>query len=176
MINMPGYSKQMRHTCARLVLLIQFSVWCSSAASMSNDLPCPFLDSINITNGIFQPNKSIIFDGTVFPEGQYAEINYILNEGSERESVKLHIRGCICSLRPCIRFCCSVGSYLVTIDGSIDCKFNESIESSESLVLDQDNKLKRVKLDEQFEIIDEKPCTELYFVEEKYQITYVRCN
>lgn len=179
MINMRGHNKHTRSTCVRLVFLIQLSIWWSNVVSMSTELPCHFLDSINITNGIFHPNKSIIFGGNVFPEGQYAEIDYILNEGSERETVKQHLRGCLCNRKPCVRFCCSFGSLISNIDPK-DCHFNESIEnlrSYESDILDENNERKRVKLNQQFEIIDGSPCAELYYVmeNEEYQITHVRC-
>lgn len=151
------------------------SVWWKSVVALSTELPCHFLDSINITDGIFQPNKSIIFGGRIFSKGQYADIDYVLNEGNEHDTVKLHTRGCLCNHKPCIRICCSFGSYLVTKNGLTDCQRpdNGTIENHESFILDQNNTTRRVKLDQQFEIIDEKPCTELYFVEEKYQITYV---
>lgn len=173
MMNMRGHCKQTRSTCERLFFLIQLSIWWSSVGSVSTELPCHFLDSINITNGISQPNKSIIFDGTVYPEGQYADIDYILNEDSDIETVKLHRRGCLCNLKPCIRFCCSFGD----INGISDCetKTNYSFKSYETIILDENKKTKRVRLDQQFEIIDKKPCPAFYFEEENYQITHVSC-
>lgn len=163
---MRGHNKQTRFTCVRLCFLIQLSIWWSNVGSMSTELPCHFLDSINITNGTVQPNKSIIFDGTVFPEGQY----YILNEESENETVQLHLRGCICNFKPCIRFCCSF-----TINNRNDCNLKESIKSYESYILDRNNERKRVQLNQQFEIIDESPCTKYFFTDadETYQITHV---
>lgn len=162
-------------SCVRLFFLIHLSAYCGRVVSLSV-LPCHFLDSINITNGIVQPNKSISFAGTVYPHGQYAEIDYILNEENEQETVQKHTRGCLCKLMPCIRYCCSFGSYSVTNnDLTNDCNFDASIESYETEILDQNNSTKRVKLDQQFKIIDEKPCTALYFAEENYQLTHVRC-
>lgn len=175
MINMCGHNKQTRSMNVWLFLLIHLSVWWNGVISLSAELPCHFLDSINITDGILQPNKSIIFGGTVFSEGQYAEIDYILNGGNEYEPVKLYTRGCLCKHKPCIRFCCSFGSHLASDNEINDCHFNESIIFHRNYsILDQNNDTKRIKLDQQFEIIDERPCTALYTVEEKYEITHVR--
>lgn len=173
MINMRGHRKQTRFTCERLIFLIQLSVWWSSVVSVPTELPCHFLDSINITDGIAQPNKSIIFGSTLYPEGQFADVDYILDEEGEHETVQLHRRGCLCHLKSCIRFCCSIGY----INGISHCrtKANRGIESSETYILDRNNRSKRVRLDEQFEIIDEKPCPTLYIVDEDiYHITHVR--
>lgn len=169
MINMRGLNKQTRSTCARLFFLFQLSIRWTSVVSMSTELPCHFLDSINITDGTFQPNKSILYGGTVYPEGQYAEIDYILNEKGENEIVKLYRRGCLCSLKPCIRICCTY----------FDCPIgsNKSSESYESMILDANNNSKLVRLDQQFGIINENPCPTLYFEEDKiYQITHVSSN
>lgn len=166
---MRGHNKQMRSTCAHLFLLVQLSIRWTSVVSMSTELPCHFLDSINITNGILQSNKSIVFGGMVYPEGQYAEIDYILNEAGENETVKLHRRGCLCRLKPCIRICCTF----------LNCpiRTNKSSEGYESLILDENNNSKLVRLDRQFGIIIENPCPTLYFEEEEeekiYQITHV---
>lgn len=163
---MRGHSKQMRSTCARLFFLIQLSLrWTSVVSMSSTELPCHFLDSINITDGIYQPNKSVFYGGTVYPEGQYAEIDYILNEEGKNETVKLHRRGCLCSLKPCIRICCTF----------FDCPIGpKSNESYESLILDENNNSKLVRLDQQFGIIKENPCPTLYFEEDKiYQLTHV---
>lgn len=161
---MRGRNKQTRSACALLVFLVQLSIRCVSVVSMSTELPCHFLDSVNISNGILQPNKSIVFGGTVYPEGQYAEIDYILNEEGEIETVKPHCRGCLCSLRPCIRICCTI----------FDCPTASNNDRYESLVLDQHNNSEVVKLDQRFAIINENPCPQLYFEDDKYyKITHV---
>lgn len=174
MINMRGrHYKQLPFTCVWLLFLIQLCVWWSTVVSATTELPCHFLDSINITNGIFQPNKSIIFGGTVFPEGQYAEIDYILNDGIERETVELHYRGCLCKRKPCIRYCCSFESYVANIKEDREV-CHESVKSHEELILDQNKETKRIRLDQHFEIIGESPCRHLLFEDEGYQITHVR--
>lgn len=89
------------------VLFIGLVILKTLNAESIGKLPCKFDDSIDITNGIFHPNKSITFNGLEYPVGQYAKINYI------EEWENPHYRGCPCNIQPCIRMCCPFGSFTI---------------------------------------------------------------
>lgn len=69
----------------------------------SNELPCQFIDSIDISEGALQPNQSIVYDGVEFTPADYAEVDYDLINGVERISTQPYARGCLCNRKPCIR-------------------------------------------------------------------------
>lgn len=141
--------------------------------SSSKDLPCHFLDSINITAGFRQPNGSIIFNGISFPKNKIATLDYILVNGTENVPVKPHVRGCLCGLeKPCVRLCCPHGSVSeYTNEGHI-CSTHESAKDLESEIVDKNNQTNTVKLHEHFVYVDHRPCKEFYVADE-FQITHV---
>lgn len=138
--------------------------------SVSNDLPCNFLDSINITDGVRQTNGSILYDGVLFEDDQYAQINYTLKNGSNMFPAEQHIRGCLCTYdRPCVRFCCTPEA---AKDKTYDfCHLHENVKDFEGKILDENNQTKSVKFNDHFKYIDNFPCEYLYFADE-YQITH----
>lgn len=68
--------------------------------------PCDFIDTINITSGHKDKHGNYIYNGDTFHKGLYAEYNYVVENFTEKLSVQPHIRGCLCSVKPCIRLCC----------------------------------------------------------------------
>lgn len=72
------------------------------ASSVDRELPCHFLDSINITDGALQSDHSIIFGDIKFTENQYSRIDYILDNGTNPITVEPYLRGCLCNIKPCI--------------------------------------------------------------------------
>lgn len=97
-------------TCASnmyLIILIGFVILnCGNHGILaSGDLPCDFLDSMNITDGKHYSNRTISYLNYTFPFGQYAQINYTFDNKMKRLSVVPYTRGCICNRKPCIRFC-----------------------------------------------------------------------
>lgn len=124
--------------------------------SVTYDLPCHFLDSINITAGVRQTNGSILYDGILFANGQYSSINYTLEYGQKHIPADSHIRGCLCTHnRTCLRFCHEAA--------------NTDLEHE---ILNAHNRTEMVKLHKQFTIIDNHPCEEMYIADE-YQIKHV---
>lgn len=158
----------------RLLYLIGFVVnWCSVLAS-STELPCNFFDSVNITSGNELSNKSIMFDGIEYPEGQYAKLNYVLNDGTAPTSVHSHIRGCLCNRKPCIRLCCPFGKFYSNENGREECHSSERATNIEGEILDHNNQTKYVKLNEKLSIVDRVPCSGVFSVRGDYQIQHVR--
>lgn len=161
----------------RLIILIGLlSINWRSALSESAALPCHFLDSVNITDGILQPNKSYILNGMEFPVGQYAKINYT-DEENQHIKVEPHIRGCLCNRMACVRYCCPYGkSYLKIINGKRKCVHtNDPWELYAHIYYDQ-NKSRLENFAQYFGHVSGSPCKLSYFLDEAYRITDVRIS
>lgn len=78
----------------------------ASSQSLNKGIPCDFIDTINITSGHKDEHGNFIYNGDTFHKGLFAEYNYVVEKFTEKLSVQPHIRGCLCSLKPCIRLCC----------------------------------------------------------------------
>lgn len=113
-----------------LIILIGFIILnCGSLAiSVSEELPCDFLDSMNISDGVTYSNGTVVYEHFEFPVGQYTKINYTFNDDNERMTVAPYTRGCICNRKSCIRLCCPFGSIQVK---SRQCQPNEVAKSVE---------------------------------------------
>lgn len=140
----------------------------------SSDLPCDYLDSSNITDGTLLSNKSIIFDGVEFPEDHYAKIDYFISHGIKHITIDPYIRGCLCKLKSCLRFCCPRGAYLdINGSGGGYCRPQNVTWKLEGHILDQYNETKRVTFDQHFGIVHSFPCKQIFLPGEEFQIKHV---
>ncbi|KAH8412088.1 hypothetical protein KR222_010209, partial [Zaprionus bogoriensis] len=80
---------------------------CMLTAIKAEEIPeCDYFDTVDLTGSKQLPNGSYEFQGAIIPHDQTGTYNYkILFEGT-RTPVKEHTRGCVCKLKPCIRYCC----------------------------------------------------------------------
>lgn len=80
------------------------------ALNPADELPCKYFESINITDGVAQPNGDIIYKNIVYSTDQYAEVNTVLSYDSDSvgEFIKVspYYRGCLCNRKKCMRICC----------------------------------------------------------------------
>lgn len=145
----------------------------AGAFLLGRELPCRFLDSVNITDGIRNDDGSITFNDITFPKDQYARINFILENGTKHVTVDPYVRGCLCAIKPCIRLCCPFGTF---VDSSIKqgkkCRSHEAAKQFESDVIDANNNVDKVILDNQFAFVDDRPCSR-YYLADSYNITHV---
>lgn len=143
------------------------------AISFGHSLPCEFIDSVNITDGVFQPNNSIIFNGIEFTQDQYAEINYILKD-NKMHRVEPYRRGCPCKRKPCIRLCCPYGSFSVvnSEETGFKCRTDEAAKQIESEILNEINETVAIKFEQYFGFVD-RYCNDLFFQAEEFQISHV---
>lgn len=135
-------------------------------------LPCDYLDSINISTGMIHANKSIIFNGNEFAEGQYAKVNYIWKD-EKLVKVDPYYRGCPCIEKSCIRFCCPYGSFVVGNSPShgFKCQNDEAARKIESEIIKENNDIEVISLSQQFGILD-RICSNHYYAED-FQINHV---
>ena len=65
---------------------------------------CRFHDSINITGSYQFRNGSREFENEIFHQEFTKQFDYIIVNGTKK-TVDLHLRGCICAFKSCIRIC-----------------------------------------------------------------------
>lgn len=140
---------------------------------IDGELPCHYLDSINITDGALQYDNSIIFRDTKFTENQYARIDYMLDNGTNHISVEPYLRGCLCNIKPCIRLCCPYGTIYERLpNGGKVCRKHEMATKFESEIHDEDAYVKALLENQHFGYVDDRPCNRFY-IAENYTMTHV---
>lgn len=72
--------------CALLLLLF---------VSIGNALRCEYGDTFNITDGVANPDGSIMYNHMLFARDQYEEFDHILSDDSTKQVVEPHIRACL---------------------------------------------------------------------------------
>lgn len=168
------FHKNGKKSCWPVVLFgIFFCVNSNDALEPSNILPCDYADSINITSGILQSNRSYIFNGVTYPENHYAKINYTL----DKEKIipqRPYIRGCLCNVKKCIRFCCPYGSYLELKNGGGNCRGHKVAKNIDGEIINQNNETQRIKFHEHFAVLHKYPCQNLHLPGEPFVIKHVR--
>lgn len=139
---------------------------------IEHNMPCDFLDSINITNGALQSNKSIIYNGIEFPAGQYVNINYTVRNVTEIVPMPSYTRGCACNLKPCIRLCCPFG--MIHLKSGV-CKAHESAAHFKVFTEQyRNNQFEDVEVVQKFAFVDSYPCKRSHVnVKDEYIITAV---
>jgi len=67
---------------------------------------CDFFDTVDISAGQRFPNGSYLYDGLLIPAELTGIYNSRILPDESKEKVESHIRGCVCKLKTCVRFCC----------------------------------------------------------------------
>ncbi|XP_036338188.1 G-protein coupled receptor Mth2-like isoform X2 [Rhagoletis pomonella] len=67
---------------------------------------CAFEDTVNLTASKKFSNGSYLYEGVLVPPALIGHYNFVELYGGERQHVKKHIRGCVCRLKRCVKFCC----------------------------------------------------------------------
>lgn len=135
------------------------------------ELSCHYLDSVNITEGTLRADKSIVFNGVIFEKDNYAVIDYILQNGTTRKTVSPYIRGCVCTLKSCVRLCCPLGFYYE----NRQCHPHKYAKSFEREVLDENLNSQKMTLDDHFVYVSDRSCSR-YYTADEFQIIHVRFN
>lgn len=145
-----------------------------------NELPCDFLDSIDISNGILLANKSIIYSGIEYQVRNYGRINYNVNNELEPITVEsYYFRGCPCQIKSCIRLCCPYGSFVDAIGYFEDeqpqpiyCRNHSAARNVMAEIQYENNQSKTLNLDEHFAYVNRICKRHLY--EYEFNITEVK--
>ncbi|XP_032575139.1 LOW QUALITY PROTEIN: probable G-protein coupled receptor Mth-like 2 [Drosophila sechellia] len=67
---------------------------------------CSFFDTVDISEGQRLSNGSYLYEGLLIPAHLTATYEFKLLANGDKEQVPSHVRGCVCKLRTCVRFCC----------------------------------------------------------------------
>ena len=121
----------------------------------SIEFPCDFIDTRNISSGIFRQDGSYFHNGVTYPKNLITTFDYVLDHFDGKVDVQPHVRGCICKVRPCIRICCRDGLNIES-----DCVKTGKLSvparnGSEEIDLRSD----------QFAVIEGWPCKNMYTLE-----------
>lgn len=155
------------------VIIGLLSIVSCNETSRGRELPCHFLDSINITDGAMQSDKSIIFGGTTFNEDQYSLVDYKLDNGTQPIPIEPHLRGCLCNIKPCIRLCCPYGSIHQRLpSGGIGCQKQDTPVNFEKDIHVENSNVKRLLENHHFGYVIDRPCNKFYIAED-YTMTSV---
>lgn len=156
-----------------IVLIGLMSMDRGDGLSIDHELPCNFLDSINITGGAVQPDNSIIFGDTRFTENQYSRIDYVIDNGTNQVPVEPYLRGCLCNIKPCIRLCCPYGTIHVRLsNGEKGCRQHEAATEFEREIHAENSYVKTLLENHYFGYVDDRPCNKFYLAE-NYTMTHV---
>ncbi|XP_034473601.1 probable G-protein coupled receptor Mth-like 11 [Drosophila innubila] len=80
---------------------------CICTSIRAKEIPdCDYFDTVDLTGVEKLSNGSYKYDGLLIPPEQTGTYNYkIFFEGTPT-AVEEHVRGCVCKIKPCIRYCC----------------------------------------------------------------------
>lgn len=135
-------------------LLVLFGVRYSAC----NSLPCDFIDSVNITDGVRLANGTINHNGILYSPTYYREIDYDYEDFATRKYVPPYIRGCLCAVRICVRLCCRDNEHLAIGCTKADMVFpiraNVSVNATREMI--------DLRESPNYGFLHGKPCAQVY--------------
>lgn len=162
-----------------ILIAMQWNIiWCKN---IGHELPCEFADSINITGGTTLPNGSVLFDGIKYSKKNFDTFYSTLNR-TKLIAVNAHLRGCPCNIKPCLRLCCPLGSFVNSVElkrgtilQKIPCYRHEAAKNYQSEIFDQNTNQSEIQiLDKHFSYVTLLTSRKFYKLK-NYQITNVIC-
>ncbi|XP_039965325.1 G-protein coupled receptor Mth2-like isoform X2 [Bactrocera tryoni] len=85
------------------LLILAAILYQTSLADIPN---CVFEDTVVLTASTKFANGSYLYEGLLVPPHLTAEYDYIELFEGERKPVERHVRGCVCKIKQCVKFCC----------------------------------------------------------------------
>ncbi|XP_053955622.1 G-protein coupled receptor Mth2-like [Anastrepha ludens] len=111
-----------------IILVLCIVIWFWNAIvpcrCILSEIPnCAFEDTVNLTSSKKFSNGSYLYEGVLVPPALTGHYDYVELYEGERQQVTKHIRGCVCHLKQCVKFCCHPMAELYRIENttSIDC-------------------------------------------------------
>ncbi|CAD7002685.1 unnamed protein product [Ceratitis capitata] len=124
------------HTYTLLRCGVLFILCCNTNINALSDIPnCVFEDTVNLTANTRFINGSYVYEDVLVPPALIGEYDYIELYGGVRKQVAPHIRGCVCRIKKCVKFCCHprANMYQLTTDPATvvcDEELNEELRYS----------------------------------------------
>lgn len=135
----------------KIIILVIISV-----ISVNGKEPCSFQESINITDGIKYLNGDIQYDDILYTPDNYGIYEYEYLNATYKSKVEPHFRGCICTFKSCIQFCCPRGqAFQVGGICADDPLYNISADSLRE----------EAKYYQKYGVVYIKPCSTGYFLQ-----------
>ncbi|XP_049313754.1 G-protein coupled receptor Mth2 [Bactrocera dorsalis] len=98
-------------------LMVFFVIYLLNCHGVLSNIPnCAFEDTVNITAGQKFPNGTYSYEDLLVPSHLIGYYTYIELFGGERKPVEQHLRGCVCQLKRCIKFCCDPRAEMHRLD------------------------------------------------------------
>ena len=123
-----------------------------SGNNVSDEEKCDYADTVNLTGCEKIENGSYRYDDIFIPREKQSNYTFRLNHLGERITVPLHLRGCVCRDRPCIKLCCPRDQF-----------FNNETKNCEKITAD-------MKVSWQLEIFSETDTAKEKNILEKFTI------
>lgn len=137
---------------------VAFVILClqSTFANKTEEIPCKLQDTVDISSGSQDISGNFHHEGTVYQNGTFTEVNYILQNLTNKIQVETQVRGCICKYKPCIRICCSLSN------GNI-CEKPETLKvqtkQGDERIIDLNGR--------DYGVLMGRPCKDMYLLEPK---------
>ncbi|XP_011179740.2 G-protein coupled receptor Mth2 isoform X2 [Zeugodacus cucurbitae] len=109
--------------CA-LYILVTLATLHLTLAEITN---CTFADTVNITDSQLLVNGSYNFEGLSVPPHLTGYYEYIELFGGTHEFVAKHLRGCVCQLKRCVKFCCHPRANMYRLTKNSRAQFDEQL-------------------------------------------------
>lgn len=139
----------------RLAVILTFFGCLSAEHLIQNFGPCNFFETINITSGHLDQYGNFHHDDVVYRRGTFQEYDYILRNFSIHVKVPVHVRGCVCLYKTCIRLC-----------NKCDNELTENCVRSSRLIMPTEDDEEEIDLDDnKFGVLVGKPCNRMYELE-----------
>ncbi|KAH8349845.1 hypothetical protein KR084_007883, partial [Drosophila pseudotakahashii] len=84
------------------VIILILTIIGNSTADIPN---CDYFDTVDISD-FKRVNDTYIYQGHEIPSNLTAEYNYTELRDGSKESLKTHLRACVCKVMPCVPICC----------------------------------------------------------------------
>ncbi|XP_061394959.1 probable G-protein coupled receptor Mth-like 9 [Musca vetustissima] len=101
----PHHAPRLLLSSSSFISIVLFTFLQSLTTCAAKTYPCPYSQTVNITDGLRLKDGSYSFEGLVIPANLTAEYKIKIIDGIEYSAAK-HWRGCACLLKPCVTFCC----------------------------------------------------------------------
>lgn len=130
-------------------------------------VPCPFYQSVNVTDSKRFANGSYLYDGILVPSKWIGIYDYVFMTSVSKMRVEPHVRACICKIRPCLNICCPRSNTFHPITSSCVPDRERSEEAVEEWpnsinITTAKGQRQEILIDQHFSFIHFPPCLGMY--------------
>ncbi|XP_046808534.1 G-protein coupled receptor Mth2-like [Lucilia cuprina] len=83
------------------------------ASDVNKKIKCLYKDTVNLTNYQHYENGSYLYEGILIPPERQHFYNFeITGSFPLKVAVPVHMRACVCDMKPCLKLCCEKDEFL----------------------------------------------------------------